>query len=39
MSSDQVVAYLDDLGRDIVPAVREITSVDRVVRDPVARAV
>jgi hypothetical protein len=33
MSSDQVVAYLDDLGRDIVPAVREITSVDRVVRD------
>jgi alkanesulfonate monooxygenase SsuD/methylene tetrahydromethanopterin reductase-like flavin-dependent oxidoreductase (luciferase family) len=34
MTSDQVVAYLDDLGRDIVPAVREITSVDRVVRDP-----
>jgi alkanesulfonate monooxygenase SsuD/methylene tetrahydromethanopterin reductase-like flavin-dependent oxidoreductase (luciferase family) len=33
MTSDQVVAYLDDLGRDIVPAVREITSVDRVVRD------
>jgi alkanesulfonate monooxygenase SsuD/methylene tetrahydromethanopterin reductase-like flavin-dependent oxidoreductase (luciferase family) len=39
MSSDQVVAYLDDLGRDIVPAVREITSVDRVVRDPAAQAV
>jgi alkanesulfonate monooxygenase SsuD/methylene tetrahydromethanopterin reductase-like flavin-dependent oxidoreductase (luciferase family) len=35
MSADQVVAYLDDLGRDIVPAVREITSVDRVVRDAV----
>jgi alkanesulfonate monooxygenase SsuD/methylene tetrahydromethanopterin reductase-like flavin-dependent oxidoreductase (luciferase family) len=33
MTADQVVAYLDDLGRDIVPAVREITSVDRVVRD------
>ena len=33
MSADQVVEYLDDLGRDIVPAVREITSVDRVVRD------
>jgi alkanesulfonate monooxygenase SsuD/methylene tetrahydromethanopterin reductase-like flavin-dependent oxidoreductase (luciferase family) len=33
MSSDDVVGYLDDLGRDIVPAVREITSVDRVVRD------
>jgi alkanesulfonate monooxygenase SsuD/methylene tetrahydromethanopterin reductase-like flavin-dependent oxidoreductase (luciferase family) len=32
MTSDQVVAYLDDLGRDIVPAVREIESVDRVVR-------
>jgi hypothetical protein len=32
MSADQVVAYLDDLGRDIVPAVREITSVERVVR-------
>ena len=39
MTSDQVVAYLDDLGRDIVPAVREITSVDRVVRDPAAQAV
>ena len=33
MTSDQVVAYLDDLGRDIVPAVREIESVDRVVRE------
>lgn len=36
MTSDQVVAYLDDLGRSIVPAVREVTSVDRVVRDAVA---
>jgi alkanesulfonate monooxygenase SsuD/methylene tetrahydromethanopterin reductase-like flavin-dependent oxidoreductase (luciferase family) len=35
MTSEQVVAYLDDLGRDVVPAVREITSVDRVVRDAV----
>ena len=33
MSSDGEVAYLDDIGRDIVPAVREITSVDGVVRD------
>ena len=33
MTSDEVVAYLDDLGRDIVPAVREIESVERVVRD------
>lgn len=33
MSSEQVVAYLDDLGRDIVPALRDIESVDRVVRD------
>lgn len=33
MTSDQVVEYLDDLGRDIVPAVREIESVPRVVRD------
>jgi alkanesulfonate monooxygenase SsuD/methylene tetrahydromethanopterin reductase-like flavin-dependent oxidoreductase (luciferase family) len=32
MSGDDVVAYVDDLGRDIVPAVREITSVPRVVR-------
>jgi hypothetical protein len=32
MTGDGVVAYLDDLGRDIVPAVREITSVPRVVR-------
>ena len=38
MSADQVVGYLDDLGRDIVPAVREITSVDRVVRDAVPGA-
>ena len=37
MTSDQVVAYLDDLGRDIVPAVREIESVDRVVREAAAR--
>lgn len=35
MSADQVVAYLDDLGRDVVPAVREIRSVDRVVRNAV----
>jgi alkanesulfonate monooxygenase SsuD/methylene tetrahydromethanopterin reductase-like flavin-dependent oxidoreductase (luciferase family) len=33
MSSDQVIEYLDDLGRDIVPALRQINSVDRVVRD------
>jgi alkanesulfonate monooxygenase SsuD/methylene tetrahydromethanopterin reductase-like flavin-dependent oxidoreductase (luciferase family) len=33
MSTDQVVEYLDDLGRDIVPALRQIESVDRVVRD------
>ena len=32
MSSDQVVEYLDDLGRDIVPAVADIRSVDRVLR-------
>ena len=32
MSGDAVVAYLDDLGRDIVPAVAEITSVARVDR-------
>ena len=32
MTSDQVVEYLDDLGRDIVPAVREIEPVARVVR-------
>ncbi len=32
MSSDDVVAYLDDLGRDIVPAVADIESVDRVAR-------
>ena len=30
---DEVVGYLDDLGRDVVPAVREITPVERVVRD------
>ena len=33
LSGDEVVAYLDDLGRDIVPAVREIEPVERVVRD------
>jgi hypothetical protein len=33
LSGDEVVAYLDDLGRDIIPAVREITPVDRVVRE------
>ena len=41
MTGDDVVAYLDDLGRDIVPAVREITSVPRVVRsasDPIGRS-
>ena len=32
MTGDEVVAYLDDLGRDIVPAVREIEPVARVVR-------
>lgn len=32
MGTDDVVAYLDELGRDVVPAVREMTSVDRVVR-------
>ena len=32
MSADDVVAYLDDLGRDIVPAVAELESVERVVR-------
>ncbi len=32
MTGDQVVEYLDDLGRDIVPAVADITSVDRVIR-------
>lgn len=33
MSTDQVVEYLDDLGRDIVPSLHQIDSVDRVVRD------
>jgi alkanesulfonate monooxygenase SsuD/methylene tetrahydromethanopterin reductase-like flavin-dependent oxidoreductase (luciferase family) len=33
LTGDEVVAYLDDLGRDVVPAVREITPVERVVRD------
>ena len=33
LTGDEVVAYLDDLGRDIVPAVREIEPVKRVVRD------
>jgi alkanesulfonate monooxygenase SsuD/methylene tetrahydromethanopterin reductase-like flavin-dependent oxidoreductase (luciferase family) len=32
LTGDEVVAYLDDLGREIVPAVREIESVERVVR-------
>ena len=32
LTGDEVVAYLDDLGRDIVPAVREIEPVARVVR-------
>ncbi|GAA3759307.1 hypothetical protein GCM10022225_50970 [Plantactinospora mayteni] len=35
MSTEQVVEYLDDLGRDIVPALRQVDSVDRVVRDAV----
>jgi alkanesulfonate monooxygenase SsuD/methylene tetrahydromethanopterin reductase-like flavin-dependent oxidoreductase (luciferase family) len=34
MSGDDVVAYLDDLGKQIVPGVREIQSVPRVVRHP-----
>jgi alkanesulfonate monooxygenase SsuD/methylene tetrahydromethanopterin reductase-like flavin-dependent oxidoreductase (luciferase family) len=32
MTADDVVAYLDDLGKDVIPAVREITPVARVVR-------
>lgn len=32
MTGDEVVEYLDRLGRDIVPAIREIESVDRVAR-------
>ncbi len=32
LTGDEVVAYLDDLGRDVVPAVREIEPVTRVVR-------
>jgi len=32
MTADQVAAYLDDLGKDVIPAVREITPVARVVR-------
>jgi alkanesulfonate monooxygenase SsuD/methylene tetrahydromethanopterin reductase-like flavin-dependent oxidoreductase (luciferase family) len=32
MTPDDVVAYLDDLGRDVIPAVRGITAVDRVAR-------
>ncbi len=32
LTGDEVVAYLDDLGRDIVPAVREIEPVAQVVR-------
>jgi alkanesulfonate monooxygenase SsuD/methylene tetrahydromethanopterin reductase-like flavin-dependent oxidoreductase (luciferase family) len=35
LTGDEVVAYLDDLGRDIVPAVREIEPVERVVRSSV----
>jgi alkanesulfonate monooxygenase SsuD/methylene tetrahydromethanopterin reductase-like flavin-dependent oxidoreductase (luciferase family) len=38
LTGDEVVAYLDDLGRDVVPAVREITPVDRVVRELADRA-
>lgn len=34
MSPADVVGYLDDLGRDVVPAVAEIESVARVVRPP-----
>lgn len=36
MGGAEVVEYLDDLGRDIVPAVKEIHSVERVVREPLA---
>jgi alkanesulfonate monooxygenase SsuD/methylene tetrahydromethanopterin reductase-like flavin-dependent oxidoreductase (luciferase family) len=32
MTADEVVAYLDDLGKEIIPAVREMRSVPRVVR-------
>lgn len=32
LTGDEVVAYLDDLGRDIVPAVRDIEPVGRVAR-------
>ena len=32
MTGDEVVEYLDQLGRDIVPAIREIESADRVAR-------
>jgi hypothetical protein len=32
MSTDDVVAYLDDLGRDVVPAAGEIRPVARVAR-------
>ena len=32
LTGDEVVAYLDDLGRDILPPVREIEPVKRVVR-------
>jgi alkanesulfonate monooxygenase SsuD/methylene tetrahydromethanopterin reductase-like flavin-dependent oxidoreductase (luciferase family) len=32
MPPEAVVAYLDDLGKEIIPAVREVRSVERVVR-------
>lgn len=32
MSAEDVAAYLDDLGRDIVPGLKAIDSVDRVIR-------
>ncbi|MET0740942.1 MAG: LLM class flavin-dependent oxidoreductase [Candidatus Nanopelagicales bacterium] len=39
MSGDAVVDYLDDLGRDIVPQVAEITSVERVDRSAATAAI
>ena len=33
MTADDVVGYLDDLGKEIIPAVRTMVSVPRVVRD------
>lgn len=38
LSSDDVVSYIDDLGREIVPAVREIDSVTTVRRDAAGAA-